>query len=219
MALAAMTIERFLAEVGAKTPAPGGGAVAAMTGATAAALARMVVAYSIGKKSLAEHDGMLRRADAALARVVDMFVELGDEDAAAYALVNELSRLPETDARRVREYPGAVEAAVQVPQAALALAADLLRLMDALPGATNRHLASDLAIAAMLGESAARSAWWNVRVNLALLPDTARAEQIRAECGRMLAQADAIRRRVEAACEDNTAPPSAPAAPSPRAGA
>src|SRR5947208_875693 len=87
----------FLEQVGAKTPAPGGGAVASTVGALACALGRMVVAYSVQKKALAEHWGELERAGTVLARAGEIMLELAEEDAAAYGLVNELSRLPETD--------------------------------------------------------------------------------------------------------------------------
>src|SRR5262245_33046677 len=88
--LASLTLHDFLAQVGAKTPAPGGGAVASAAGAIAAALAKMVVSYSIGKKSLAEHQPMLQQAAGSLERASALLLALADEDAAAYGLVNEL---------------------------------------------------------------------------------------------------------------------------------
>ena len=47
------TIERFLTDLAARTPVPGGGAVAGLVTATAASLGGMVVAWSLGKASLA----------------------------------------------------------------------------------------------------------------------------------------------------------------------
>ena len=191
--LRTLTLSDFLAQVGAKSPAPGGGAVACTTGATAAAIAKMVVEYSIGKKNLADHQSVLSNASATLARFAAMFLELADEDAAAYALVNELSRLPESDPRRQREYAAAAEASVQAPRAALAAAADLLRLIETLVPITNRHLKSDLAIAAVLAEAAAKAAWWNVHVNLK--PDqVAIASECRSQVDRAATQRASIER-------------------------
>lgn len=198
--LGSLTLAEYLRQVGSKTPAPGGGAVACATGATAAAIARMVVEYSLGKKNLAEHQPALQRAAAALLRLSDLFLLLADEDAAAYGLVNELSRLPETDPRRVAEYAGALEAALQAPRAALAASIDLLALVHELAPITNRHLRSDLAIAGVLGEAAARAAWWNVRVNLPGVADAARRAAIEAESTREIDLAAARRRDIEAAC-------------------
>lgn len=196
-----LTLDDFLEQVGSKTPAPGGGAVACSTGATSAALARMVVAYSLGKKNLAEHQDALQRAGTALGRLVDLFMQLADEDAAAYGLVNELSRLPEGDERRKREYPVAAAAALQAPRAALAACADLLTLIESLVTITNRHLRSDLAIAGVLAEGAAKSAWWNVSVNLPLIEDAHKRADVEAECRAEIERAVHQRALIERGCE------------------
>jgi formiminotetrahydrofolate cyclodeaminase len=195
-----MNVGGFLEQLGAKTPAPGGGAAACMAGATAAALAQMVVAYSLGKKNLAEHEVHLQQASVMLSRARGLMLQLADEDAAAYALVNALQKLPEGDARREAELPAAAEAAVAVPRAALALCLDMLRLVESLCGKSNKFLRSDLAIAAVLAEAAARSAWWNVSVNLSLLGDEGERSRIAAEGERACARAGEIRAAVEGAC-------------------
>jgi formiminotetrahydrofolate cyclodeaminase len=200
MPLHAISISDFLAQLAAKTPAPGGGAAASAAGAIAAALARMVVSYSIGKKSLVDHQPTLERAGAVLARASDMLLQLADEDAAAYSLVNELSRLPETDPRRQREWHAAVEASIGVPRAVVGACADLLRLMESLSPITNPQLRSDLAIAAILTEAAARSAWWNVKVNLSLLTDAAARSQVEREMRGMLDEAAKRCAKIEGAC-------------------
>lgn len=196
-----MSVGMFLEEVGSKSPAPGGGAVASITGALAAALGRMVVAYSLGKKSLADHQPALERAGQLLARTSDMLLELAREDAEAYGLVNALMKLPENDERRQAEWAGAVETAVNAPRAVVGACADLLRLLESLAPITNRHLRSDLAIAALLAEAGARSGWWNVRMNLELLSEEARRLAIRNEMRQLLAEAAALRARIEEACE------------------
>ncbi len=89
-----------------------------------------LLAYSVGKKNLAEHQPALERAAGVLARTADLLLELADEDAAAYTLVNELSKLPETDERKRAEWGGAVEAAVNVPRAVVGSCCDLLRLLE-----------------------------------------------------------------------------------------
>jgi len=90
----------FLHSIASKTPTPGGGAVASTVAALAAALAQMVVAYSAGKKSLAQHEPTLQSSLKTLERARDVLLQLADEDAAAYGAVNELSKLPEADPRR-----------------------------------------------------------------------------------------------------------------------
>ena len=199
--LRTLSFGEFLEAVGSKTPAPGGGAVASAAGALAAALARMVVAYSEGKKSLAEHEPLLQRAALMLSRTIDLLLELATEDAQAYGLVNELMRLPEGDLRRISELPLAADAAVQAPRSVCAVCCDLMRLLESLQPRTNRHLRSDLAIAAVLAEAAAKAAWWNVFVNLPLIDDETRRAAIQEELGRMLDEAAARCNTIEAACK------------------
>ncbi len=198
--LRSLPFGEFLDHIGAKTPAPGGGAVASSVGALASALGRMVVAYSLGKKSLAEHQTTLERAAGVLARTAELLLELAEEDAAAYTIVNELSRLPEEDERRVREWPGAVARAVDVPRAVVGACCDLLRLLESLQPITNAHLRSDLAIAAILAEAGAKSGWWNVKVNLELLTDSIARDRLESEMRTMLTDAARRRGEIESAC-------------------
>ena len=198
--LASLSFSELLDQVAAKTPSPGGGAVACASAALAAALAHMVVAYSLGKKTLAQHQPELERASEALQRLRSIVIELGEEDAQAYSLVNELSKLPETDARRRTDLPAAIQASIQIPMAAIAACDDLLRLCEKLAPITNIHLHSDLAIAAVLAESGARASRWNVLVNVALLPDIAQRERTLAEADRSLADASRRREIVEKLC-------------------
>jgi formiminotetrahydrofolate cyclodeaminase len=169
--LAEIPLGQLLEQIGQKVPVPGGGVVACSAAAMAAALAQMVVAYSLGKKNLIDHQPQLEGANRRLTNARHLFLQLAEEDAQAYALVNELSRLPESDERRRREYEPAIRACIQVPQATIAACCDVLRLCEELAPITNRHLHSDLAIAAVLADGAARASIWNVRVNAALLPD------------------------------------------------
>lgn len=191
-------IQHFLADLAAKQPTPGGGAVAGVCGALAAALAQMVVSYSLGKKNLAQHQPLLENAAHRLERARSIFLELADEDAAAYALVNELSRLPEGDPRRAQGLPDATRASIAVPMSAAAAAVDALRLMRTLCGTSNTHLRSDLAIAAVLAEATARAARWNVLINLSTpTPDTAAQ---RSQADALAADAQRLSADIERAC-------------------
>ncbi len=190
----------LLESVAAKTPAPGGGAVASAVGALGAALGSMVVAYSVGKKSLAEHRGALEDAAGRLDNARTILLALAGEDAAAFALLTQLRALPGSDPRRIEQEPIARAAVVQAPRSVLAASIDLLRLLESLAPITNRHLRSDLAIAAVLGEATARSAAWNVAVNLPLVDDAGERGALESETARMVADARARAARVEAAC-------------------
>ncbi len=200
MNLASRTIDAFLDELAAKSPVPGGGAVVGVVGALAAALGAMVVNYSVGKKRFREHEAELQQALRQLSGYRSLLLELSEQDAAAYELLNALLKLDRDDARRREELPAAVVAAIRVPQACAACCADLLRLLEALSGKTNRHLHSDLAVAAILAHAAARSAECNVRINLPLLDDEADRQRVRHETAAALAHAADFAARIEQAC-------------------
>jgi formiminotetrahydrofolate cyclodeaminase len=198
--LATLPLADLLGTMGSKTPAPGGGAAAGVVGATACALASMVVAYSVGKKSLADHADDLRGHAERLERLRSVFLRLADEDALAFPALQAAQKLDDTDPGKPAALAQASDAALGAPRATLACATDLLRALESLPGITNPHLASDLAIAAVLGEAAAASAAWNVRVNLSLVGEEAQRAAIASEVTRSVADAAERRTAIEAAC-------------------
>jgi formiminotetrahydrofolate cyclodeaminase len=198
--LSALRFSELLDRIAAKTPSPGGGGVACASAALAAALAQMVVAYSLGKKNLAAHQDELSKANGALNASRAIFLRLADEDGEAYSVVNELMKLPETDPKRAAEYIPAVRASIQIPLATIAACDDLLRLCERLAPISNPFLLSDLAVAAVLAEGAAMASRWNVAVNVAMLPDESERNRLMAEADRSLADSARRRETVERAC-------------------
>lgn len=165
------TVAGLLEAIAAKTPVPGGGAVAALVGALGAALANMVVAYSAGRKSLAAHAALHEEAATALAALAESALALADADAEAYAALAELWKLPEDDPLRRDGWEDAVTAAIEAPRAVIEVAVSTFQWLERLADTTNPNLASDLAIAAVLAETAVRAAAWNVRINLPHVQD------------------------------------------------
>ncbi len=194
-----MSVAEFVDASGAKSPTPGGGSVAGVVGALAAALARMAVNYSIGRKSLAEHQPALEDAERRLRRAAAMMLEFADEDAQAYGTVNELSRLPEGHPDRAG-LDAARLASAHVPLSLAATSVELLRHFRSLAGTTNPHLRSDLAIAAVLARAAVEASHWNVAVNLPSL-EPAVAATTQSTMMSLLAASRDLSRDVEAACQ------------------
>lgn len=198
--LSALTFGDLLTSLGDKTPTPGGGAAASITLALAAHLGRMVVNYSKGKKSLAVHAETHDRALATLRQFGDRALDLAEEDAAAYGRLNTLWKLDPEDEERVANWDDAVAAAIAAPKSVLEECVALADLLHELLPASNRHLLSDLAIAAILTEAAARAAAWNVAVNLPLVGDSDRAGVIAEAADRAVAMVRESTARVERAC-------------------
>lgn len=198
MPLADQRFSELLAQIASKTPAPGGGAVASLAGSLASALGSMVVAYSLGKKDLAAHRTTLEAADEELRRAGVLLMELAQEDMDAYEALSRAQRLPAGDPGR-DALAALTATATQIPLAIIAACTELLRLFEALVPIVNRHLISDLAIAATLGSATARASVWLVRVNAGSLPAGDAASAI-AQARTMLDTGAAALARIEAAC-------------------
>ncbi|MGV6814344.1 MAG: cyclodeaminase/cyclohydrolase family protein [Phycisphaerales bacterium] len=197
--LASQTVSAILESLSAKVPTPGGGAAAAITGATACATAGMVVSYSINKKSLAEHAEFNTNAQDQLRGFQSRFLQLADDDAQGYGVLNALWKLDKDDPHRIAGWTAAVAGAINPPSQMLALSITMLELCKDLISTTNRQLKSDLGVAAVLGQAAARSAAWNVRINIPLLQEQDRTEthnQVDAQ----LEHADTLCKAIEAGC-------------------
>lgn len=191
MAFRTMTVEEFADRLAARTPTPGGGAVAAVTAAHAAALGSMVLEFTVGKEKWAAHEDGNRRALARLGELRAAALALADRDAAAYGALNALWKLPKDDPARARAWDSAVAEAIDAPQAILDLAAEVAGACSALGACTNPNLASDLAIAVDLARAAARAAAHNVEVNIPSVGDAAERESRRARMAAALSAAGA----------------------------
>jgi formiminotetrahydrofolate cyclodeaminase len=156
----------------------------------------MVVNYSVGKKGLEEHEGELKSALAEFRRAREMMAELVAEDQAAYEALRAAKKLAEDVPHRLSEIEEAAMMCVQVPQAMAGTAAAMLELVDNLVEKVNRHLLSDLAVCAELSMAAARSALYNVRVNLPEVGDVQQCRMIESMDQQLLDRAGALIQRV-----------------------
>lgn len=195
MAFRTLTVEEFAESLAAKTPAPGGGAVAAVTAAHAAALGAMVLEFTVGKPKFAEYDGANAASLARLADLRRTALSLADRDAEAYGALNALWKLPKDAPARLAAWDAAVAEAIDAPQAILDAAAEIAATCAGLGARTNPNLASDLAIAVDLARVAARAAAHNVEVNL---PSVADADDRASRRRRMDAALDEARARAAA---------------------
>lgn len=166
------TLSEFLAAVASREPAPGGGAVAALTAAAAAGLAAMAARFTTGE--LAE---LAEPADELRARITP----LADADAAAYTQVLAAYQLPRTDPDRRTRITEALRGAADVPLRIAEASAEVATLAARLAAGGNPNLVGDARAAALLAEAATRTAVGLVEINVKLggldgtwLDDTAR---------------------------------------------
>jgi formiminotetrahydrofolate cyclodeaminase len=197
--LAQATLQDFCDRLADKVPSPGGGAVAAVTLAHAAALGSMVLRYTIGRPAFAAHEAVNTAALEMLDALRTEALALADRDAAAYARLAGLWKLAPEDPQRLREFGPAVQEAIDAPRRVVEAAAELARCVRSLVTTTNPRLASDLAIAGDLAAVAAEAAAWNVRVNLSSLGDATTATTLAAQTNALVKQAGTDGRAASAA--------------------
>ena len=179
----ALPVTEFLAQAASRAPAPGGGAVAAVTGAGAAALVSMVGELTIGRKRYRdvqmEVTELRDRAVAAMRALQEAAVE----DADAYGAYLRASALPKEGAaareRREAEIAAAVVRMTRAPLATAERCAEVLRLARQLAPIGAAHAISDAGVALHLAHAALKSALLTVDVNLPFLRDAKTADSIK----------------------------------------
>lgn len=165
-----LTIGDFVARLASSDPVPGGGSASAIAAALGASLVTMVASLTTGRPKYVDHEPMLAWVLDIGPKLSDRFLSLADEDAEAYAGYAAALRLPrETDVEvnaRSEAMQAAARQASDAPLRCLEACLDLVSAAEALAGRSNPNAASDVDVAALLGEAAARGAAANVLINL-----------------------------------------------------
>jgi len=169
------TIEAYLERLASAEPEPGGGSVAALVGALAAALVSMVTNLTLGKEKYAGVEAVMVdlkvNAEFVRARLADLVTE----DALAYGAVAEAMKLPKgtDDEKTVRAdaLQEALVGAALVPLEVAEAATEVARLTLTAAELGNPNAVSDAGVAAVLADAAAHSAALNVKINLAWIDD------------------------------------------------
>ena len=109
------TLKDFTAEGAAKEGKPGGGSVAGLTGASAAALGIMVANLTEGKKRYAEHEKEVLDARDRLETLRTYLLYLVDEDIKAFAPLAKYSAMDKSDPTIANRYQEALRTACFIP--------------------------------------------------------------------------------------------------------
>jgi len=169
------TLTSFLDQLASSSPAPGGGSVAALSGALGAALTSMVCNLTIGKKKYAGVEEDLKKVLAQSEALRRQFLELTEKDTAAFNKVMEAFGLPKDTepqkALRAAAIREATKEATLVPLEVMKHCIDALALAQEVAAKGNVNSVSDAGVSGLMLHAASQGAALNVRINLNGLDD------------------------------------------------
>jgi len=180
----------FIDEVSRDSAAPGGGSVAALSGALGAALGTMVANISISKSGFEKQQRTLANISQRGQNIKDRLVQAVDDDTSAFDKVIKAMRMPkdteeEKDTREIEMQKG-YQIATLVPletvkdcKEALEICYDISKIMD-------DGMASDVGSGACMANAGAISAAYNVRINIKSINDLKFCERTKDELNKLL---------------------------------
>lgn len=164
-----LTLREFIDQAASGSPTPGGGSIAALVGTLAASMAAMTANFTIGKVKYAQHDAMMRDILQKLQTMIGELRDAIDADARAFEGISEAYKLPKDQPEEVERRKQAIDAALlgamQVPMSVLRMCIKVAELLPSLAGAGNPNLLSDVEVAGIMIDAAARAARTNILVN------------------------------------------------------
>lgn len=182
-----ISVGDFLAGLGSSEPCPGGGAAAALAGALAAALGKMVCELTIGKPRYAGVEKEVRNLRSRFDCADRMLRSMIDEDAAAYGELAAAFKLDKASPERAQRIAAAAEVACIVPLETASFCQGLRRDLRRVREIGNRNLSADVESALALARAGGVAALANARANLPLI-EPSRATALAAQAGGLAAE-------------------------------
>jgi glutamate formiminotransferase/formiminotetrahydrofolate cyclodeaminase len=183
----------FIDELAAPTPTPGGGSAAAYSAAMGAGLVAMVAGVTMGKKKYADVEAQMQAVRVHAEKLREDLTYAVDDDAGAFEAVMGAFRLPkdtpEQKAARKSSIQSATLNAAHVPLHVAEGAVKVMELALRCVEAANVNAISDAASAAAMAKAGLTAAGYNVRINVAGLPDPSAGEQFLSQVRELEAQA------------------------------
>ena len=175
MKLVEQRVIDFVAATASKEPTPGGGAIAALTAATGAALAEMVANLTFGKKGYEAVQSEMEALQAKAQAIRERMLELSQADADVFNIFMNALGLPkntdEEKAIRTAAIQQAYKDAAMVPFEIGELANQIFDLAELASCKGNQNLITDGIIAAINARAAVKAAFLDVRINLSGIKD------------------------------------------------
>ncbi len=180
--LANMKINGFLSELASSSPAPGGGSVAALSGALGAALSSMVCNLTVGKEKYIdvqdEIQDVLKKSEV----LKKELTKLIDEDTNAFSDVIKAFKMPKETEEQKKKRSAAIQkgykAAASVPLETAKTCEKILDVAQIVAEKGNQSSITDAAVSALMAKAGVESAILNVKINLGSIKDEEFVEKL-----------------------------------------
>ena len=181
-------------EVSRDSPAPGGGSVAAMSGSLGVALGVMVANLLVSKAGFEEYGEELGRIAEEGQEIKEFLVTAIDEDTNAFDKVIKAMRMPkDSDSEkklRDEKMQEGYKAATEIPLVIVEYCNKALNICDDISKLMDESMASDVGTGAHMSIAGARSAAYNVRINLNSIEDQKYIDNTKAKLSKLLSDCE-----------------------------
>jgi len=193
-------IRHFLDKLASKSPEPGGGSVAALTGSLGAGLVSMVCSLTLGKE---KYKDVQPQVEALIKESEKLRIEMQDliqKDTEVYGGLSEVYKMPKnTDAEkaaRTVKMQEALKKACQVPFEIGLKSLEVAQLAQRAAEIGNVAAVSDAGVAVLLAQACAQSAALNVKINVNSIKDDAYNKETWSKMETVLKQVAALEKTV-----------------------
>jgi len=169
------TLEEFSKETASSQPVPGGGSIAAYSGALAAALSEMVANLTVGKKNYKDVEEEMKLIVDKAEMIRTNMLDNIEKDCEAFDKVMVGFKLPKTSEEekeyRKKTIQKGLIVAAEVPLEIAKEAFEIMPLAEIVVEKGNKNAVTDGLVSAMLARTAVLSALLNVKINLNSIKD------------------------------------------------
>jgi len=185
MSMKNLSLDEFTALTASSSPSPGGGSIAALTGAVAASLTSMVAALTVDKNGYEQHRDEMEKLQESCEKLRVKLLDDIDRDCTSFDGYIAALKLPkdsdeQKEARR-GEMQKALKYAAEVPLSIAKTAMEVMPLAEAAVINGNKNAVTDGVISAMMCRTAVLSALCNVKINLGMIKDDEYVERLSAQ--------------------------------------
>ncbi len=198
--LLSMNLREFSNELSTDSPAPGGGSVAALSGALGSALSSMVANLTYGKKEYRKANRRMKNLALQAQVLKDEFIDLIEKDAEAFNNVMSAMRLKKKTEEEKKKRDEAIEEATKkatlVPLEIMKKSEGILDLAAVAEKKGNQNSVSDAGVAAIMADAACEGGYLNVIINLGNIKDEEFKKSIKAEVDGLLKRVKSKAKRI-----------------------